>query len=89
MKLPNHQKAYISEDKLKNYLLKDTHPIGRSKSKFFNHFGFNDSNIKLLKKRLLEMVHKNDVIEELSSPYGVKYIIDGEMRTPTNHHIKI
>ena len=45
MKLPNKEHAFIPESKIKEYLLSDSHPTGRSKSKFFTMFGFDETNI--------------------------------------------
>lgn len=38
MKLPDKEKAYIPLLKIKDYLLSETHPIGKSKAKFFRSF---------------------------------------------------
>ena len=36
--------------KIKEYLLSETHIVGKSKAKFFQAVGFNKSNAKLLKR---------------------------------------
>jgi len=36
MELPNKEKAYIPLAKLKDYLLSETHSVGKSKAKFLS-----------------------------------------------------
>lgn len=55
MKLPNSDKAIIPKDKLTDYLLSETHPVGSSKAKFFRGLGFNEANANVLAKLLLHM----------------------------------
>ncbi|MGH7599609.1 MAG: DUF6883 domain-containing protein [bacterium] len=43
MKLPNREKAYIPPSKLRDYLLSETHVVGRGKAKFFRMFGFKEA----------------------------------------------
>lgn len=60
MKLPNYNNAYIPLAKLNEYLLSETHIVGKSKTKFFQAVGFNKSNAKLLKK--VTMIHELDTV---------------------------
>jgi hypothetical protein len=41
MRLPNVEKAEITEAKVVRYLLSTTHRAGKSKAAFFMQFGFN------------------------------------------------
>ena len=87
--LPNKEKAYVPLTKLKDYLLSETHSIGKSKAKFLRSLGFNEMNVNLLKEGLIAIVHSGDVIEVISSLHGVKYIIDGLLTTPTGGSVKM
>lgn len=89
MKLPNRENAYISPIKLNAYLLSETHPIGKAKAKLLRSMGFNETNVGLLKQELLSIAQSEDVKEAISSPHGVKYIIEGKIQTPIGSFIKI
>ena len=89
MKLPNKEKAYISPSKLLDYLLSESHPIGKSKSKYLRSFGFNEQNIGLLKQELISIAKSEEVIEVISSLHGIKYIINGVIQTPAGETVKL
>ena len=89
MKLPDKEKAYIPLLKIRDYLLSETHPIGKSKAKFLRSMGFNETNIDLLKQGLLNIARMGDVKEEVSSIHGVKYVIDGLLQTPRGEEVKV
>ncbi|MBI4825052.1 MAG: hypothetical protein HY807_01330 [Nitrospirae bacterium] len=89
MKLPDKENAYVPLSKLLNYLLSETHPIGKSKSKYLRSFGFNETNINLLKYQLTAIAQSEEVKEGISSPHGVKYIIDGFIKTPEGSSINM
>lgn len=89
MKLPHKEKAYIPLLKIRDYLISETHPIGKSKAKFFRSVGFNETNIDLLKQGLLTIAHTEDVKEEVSSMHGAKYVIDGLIQTPRGKTVKV
>lgn len=89
MKVPNSNKAKISNEKILNYLLSETHPIGKSKAKFFRKYGFNENNFTDLKKALYDLLQNYDITDETASPYGIKYTVDGQIKTPSNKLLKI
>lgn len=89
MKLPDKEKAYIPLLKIKDYLLSETHPIGKSKAKFFRSLGFNEVNADLLKQGLLTIARTEEVKEAVSSVHGVKYVIDGLLQTPAGEAVKV
>jgi hypothetical protein len=82
MKLPNCDQAYIPTRKLDDYLLAETHPSGRLKAKFFKGLGFSKSNRNELERQLLHIAQTSPVVSVITSPYGKKFIVDGELRTP-------
>ena len=89
MKLPNSEKAYVPISKLIDYLLSETHITGKSKSKFFRMFGFNEANLEMLEQGLLAIAKTQDVVETNESPHGTKYIIDGNLFTPINRFVRV
>jgi Domain of unknown function (DUF6883) len=83
MKLLNRENAYIPPPKLIDYLLSETHSVGRSKAKFWRAIGFDETNVEVLEQGLMAIAHAEDVKEIVSSPYGMKYVIEGSLQTPT------
>ncbi len=51
--------------------------------------GFNEANVQLLKEGLLEIAKTKDVVEVITTPHGVKYVIHGDMATPVGLVIKM
>lgn len=82
MQLPNRANAYISPKKLREYLLSDTHPVGRFKAKVFTSVGFTDDYINSLREGLLAIAYMNEVRQEHQENYGRKYVLDGALPTP-------
>ncbi|MBN2412031.1 hypothetical protein JXQ31_10100 [candidate division KSB1 bacterium] len=89
MKLPNKEQAIIPASKIKDYLLSNSHPTGRSKSNFFRMFGFDETNIDIFEQCLLKIAQTNNVTFKVTSYHGKKYIIDGKLSTPVGRDISI
>ena len=89
MKLPNREKAYIPSSKLHNYLLSNIHSVGRWKARFFRAHGFDETNEDVLERQLMNIIHSEDVKDIVTSPHGMKYIIEGELEAPAGSLIKV
>lgn len=89
MKLPNREKAYIPEEKLTHYILSETHADGKLKAKLFRKFGFTETNISLLEKSLLNVAYTQELKDIVESIHGIKYVIDGKIKTPNDKILKI
>lgn len=87
--LPDKDKVYVSLKKLKDYLLSETHSVGKSKAKLLRSFGFNETNVHLLKEGLIALAKTGRLEEAMPSKYGVKYIIDGKLGTPEGRFIEM
>ena len=83
MKMPGGERAYVPRHKITDYLLAETHPAGGPKAAFFRAFGFNDGNVGALEQGLLRIAGKEEVLETDASAYGAKYVIDGQLDTPS------
>lgn len=83
MNLPNSKKAYVPKEKLLGYLLSETHPVGKSKARFFHKLGFNETNVDKLEQSLLSIAKINDVENVKEISYGVNYIIKGSIKLPS------
>jgi hypothetical protein len=66
-----------------------SHPDGKSKAKFFREFGFSDSNAHILETGLISIAQTEEVETETKSTFGVKYVIDGKLMTPSGITVKI
>ena len=87
--LPNCEQAYVPEPKLKEYLLSDAHAVGRAKAKYFRLLGYTKANTDELANALLLIAKSNEITQEISTPYGVKYSIEGEIATPIGAAVRI
>jgi hypothetical protein len=89
MKLPHRENAYIPPPKLIGYLLSETHSVGRAKAQFWRAIGFDETNLGVLEQSLIALAHSEDVKEVISSPYGVKYVIEGTPQTPSGRIVQV
>lgn len=89
LQLPNKEKAYVPRHKIVNYLLSETHTVGRSKARFFRPLGFDENTASELEQGLLEIAQTGEVRESIVSPHGTKYVIDGFLKTPRGFSVRI
>lgn len=89
MELPNKSRAYVPLEKVIDYLLSETHPVGKSKAKYFRSYGFNDENASDLAQGLLIIAQNFPVESSERSRFGVKYVLDGELETPNGDMIQV
>ena len=82
MKLPNWEKAIVPRKKIVDYLLSLVHEDGRAKAVFFTHFGFTTEDWEILAAALVRHAGTHDVENAVSSPYGMRYIVVGELDSP-------
>lgn len=80
MKIPNHEKSQIPKGKVADYLLNPDHPDGSSKARFLIKMGFDNDTLSVA---LLEHVQKNNVIEIKTTLYGIKYVVEGLLISPS------
>ena len=89
MKLPNQKNAFVSLSKISEYLVSETHPVGKWKAKIFRSHGYNEKNIDSLRDGLLSIANKEEVKDIINSGYGIKYIIDGTLKTPNGKELTV
>ncbi|MCG3180707.1 MAG: hypothetical protein BIFFINMI_03070 [Phycisphaerae bacterium] len=82
MNLPGLVKAVVTRDKIADYLLSDTHPVGRHKARWFLGFGFSPSRWERLAEAMKRHAAANAVTKVEDSRFGTRYIIEGELETP-------
>ena len=76
-------------EKIDNYLLSETHAVGKAKAKFFRPLGYDENTRDTLIDGLLHIAYKEEVIEKIFSPYGIKYVIDGTLHTPNGRRVHV
>ena len=89
MELPNKSRAQVPLEKIIDYLLSETHPVGKSKAKYFRSYGFDDENASDLAQGLLAIAQNSPVEDSERSRYGAKYVLDGELETPNGDMIQV
>ena len=85
----SNKNIVVPPEKLKEYLLSETHPVGKSKAKYFRSLGFNETNIEYFIEGLLTIGNSEKFEKVISTKYGIKYIIDGIIHTPTGSIVEI
>ncbi len=89
MNVPNCETAFIPISKIEDYLLSESHSVGKSKAKFFRLCGFNETNTSLFEEELLYLVRSQDYQDKSSSPFGEKYIERGSINTPFRGEVEV
>ena len=82
MKLPNAENAVIDSEKLHDYLLSPSHPVGRFKAAFFSSLGYTQENWRQFEADLRRQHLSKDAILHQETSYGRKYEIHGKIRGP-------
>lgn len=82
MKLSNYENVVIPEAKIAAYLLSHSHRDGRSKAKFFTMIGFAIEEWQKLAQALRQHAADNEIEKIESSPFGMRYIVEGKIIAP-------
>ena len=82
MKMPRAHQAYVQRAKITEYLLSPTHRVGRGKEAFFRRFGYRAEEWSSLAEALRIHAAKYDVANTQDTPFGSRYIIEGQLETP-------
>jgi hypothetical protein len=80
LRVPNAEAAQVALEKVTGYLLSDSHPIGKVKAKFFKGLGFTPDLPGELVWALLDVVRSQEVVDQVVTQYGTKYVVDGAVR---------
>ena len=76
MKPPNADAAQIAPEKIEGYLLPESHPVGRSKARFFRSLGFRREEAGALRLELLRIAGEGEA-SLVQTQFGSKYLVDG------------
>lgn len=83
MRLPNINDAVVPDAKISGYLLAVDHPAGRGKAQFFLRPGFRGDQPAVLGTALLQHAASLQASSQQRTPFGVKYLIDGCICSPS------
>lgn len=80
MKLPSYDCAVVDVVKVAGYCLNAGHEEGRHKARVFSAaLGLCRSDAEWLRDRFLEGIVKFEAVEQVSSPYGRRFVVDMEI----------
>ena len=82
MPIPNAEHAVITEEKIRDYLLNASHPVGGPKAIWFAAIGYSTENWQDLANDLLQVARISEDFTAKSSPFGVKYEVSGVLGRP-------
>jgi hypothetical protein len=81
-RLPNASVAEIPDEKVRDYLLSTSHPVGRFKASFFFSLGFRREEYLELANAIQRLAQMAEAIPSDRSIYGQKYIVRGTITGP-------
>ena len=88
MPISNPGAAAVPEEKLRDYLLSESHPVGRFKASFFRTLGFGLDDLERFQLALTALL-ENDVEGETVTPYGTKYEVRGTLIGPDGQTARV
>ena len=82
--LPNVTQAVIEEEKVREYLLSDSHPVGRFKAVFFRSLGFDREAWEVLRDALLAHAKEHQPVPGEKDRYGQRFEVRGILSGPSD-----
>jgi hypothetical protein len=82
-KLPKAESAIIPREKVVNYLLSTSHPVGRSKAAYFRALGFDDTRSEVFEAALLQHAARSEVVQREANEFLEKFVVEGGLDGPT------
>lgn len=82
MQLPGVANAVIEPRKLRDYLLSQSHPVGRTKAEFFASLGYTRENWHVLAFNLRRHAEQADAVDAGTSEFGTKYEVRSKLIGP-------
>jgi hypothetical protein len=89
VQLPNPDRAFIDDAKVRDYLLSPSHPVGRFKSVFFAALGFSRADWRALRDALLQLARSADAAAGQPSAFGQKFEVRGKLRGPSGRQADV
>lgn len=89
MPIPNADSAYVPEEKLRDYLLNEQHPIGWGKAKWFLSLGYNVADLGRLEQALLDVARTCEHYAESTQRFGTKYVASAKITAPSAAEVNV
>lgn len=89
MRLPNAEQAIIDVAKLRDYLLSESHPVGRFKSAFFSALGYTPERCGELESALRELAETGEAQPDDVTEYGSKYRVSGSLAGTSGREARV
>ena len=89
MKLPGAEQAVVDRPKVAEYLLSESHPVGRFKSTFFVNLGYSKADWDILARDLRRHGVESEALATEVTPYGQKYEVRGSLSVPTGRTVSL
>lgn len=83
MRLPGLERAVVDAAKIRDYLLSDSHPVGRFKAAFFVALGYSRAEWERLAADLRRHAVDNEALPTKANEYGQKYEVRGNIESPS------
>jgi FAD synthase len=88
MRLPHVDSAVIPPDKLRDYLLSPTHPVGRYKAAFLRSQGYEKDDAEVLARDIRSLLDA-DAMPLETTHFGTKYMVSGTVTGPRGREFGI
>jgi hypothetical protein len=82
VELPNKNKAIIPPEKLRDYVLSSSHPIGKFKAAFFQSLGYTAENWERMEADIRVLLENDATLNERTE-YGQKFEVRGQIVGPS------
>jgi hypothetical protein len=82
LKVPRAEQVFIDERKVRDYLLSESHPVGRFKARVFAALGFDGRGARDFIAELRRIVKAGEASEVVQTPFGRKYVVPGVLHGP-------
>ena len=89
VKLPGAEQAVVERPKVADYLLSESHPVGRFKSTFFMALGYSAAAWEILAADLQRHVSENEALATEANQYGQKYEVRGSLSAPMGRTVAL
>lgn len=87
MSVPNPDRVIVSREKVRDYLLSLSHPVGRGKAVWLLNLGYTRAGWRLLRDQIRELAWRPAT--EVPSPFGAKFIVQGTITAPTGRSLRV
>jgi hypothetical protein len=81
--IPNADRAIVEAEKVRDYLLSPTHPVGRFKAPFFARLGYAQANWRELQRDLARLALSASAAPGHASRFGTKYEVSAILPGPS------